>query len=138
MVRLRKLLGLPPTEFRLLSRAALVLMAMRLALWLLPPHLRERLLRGPARRPALGTASSPETIGWSVTTASRVIPRATCLVQALAARLLLQQAGHPAELHIGVARDGDGLFQAHAWVESRGRVVIGYSEPGLYKSMQAL
>jgi hypothetical protein len=48
-----------------------------------------------------------------------------CLVQALAARTLLQRAGYDARLRIGVAKPPDAGFQAHAWVELSGVAVIG-------------
>ncbi len=53
------------------------------------------------------------------------MPRATCLPQALAAEALLRRAGHPADLRIGVAKTGPGRLLAHAWVECRGRVIVG-------------
>jgi hypothetical protein len=49
----------------------------------------------------------------------------SCLNQALAAQVLLGRRGHPSLVHIGVARGERGQFQAHAWVESGGQVVIG-------------
>jgi hypothetical protein len=60
-----------------------------------------------------------------VTLASRCVPSATCLTQALAGQVLLSRHGHPASLRIGVARSAAGEFQAHAWVECHGRIVIG-------------
>jgi hypothetical protein len=54
-----------------------------------------------------------------------VVPHATCLPQALAAASLLAHAGHEAELHIGVKKNTKGKLEAHAWVESAGRIVVG-------------
>jgi hypothetical protein len=56
--------------------------------------------------------------------ASRFVPYATCLTQALAARKLLGDAGQFAELKIGVAKS-TGDFEAHAWLEIDGRIVLG-------------
>ena len=56
--------------------------------------------------------------------ASRFVPYATCLTQALAARKLLRDAGQVAELKIGVAKS-TGDFEAHAWLEIDGRIVLG-------------
>jgi hypothetical protein len=55
------------------------------------------------------------------------VPGATCLPQALAARHLLKRAGYAAQLRIGVAKDKQALFQAHAWVEVDGAVVADRS-----------
>jgi hypothetical protein len=52
----------------------------------------------------------------------------TCLAQSLAAQVLLTRRGYPTLLHIGVVRGEGGQFQAHAWVESEGKIVIGGSD----------
>lgn len=56
--------------------------------------------------------------------ASRYVPYATCLTQALAARKLLRLYGQSAELKIGVSKS-NGEFEAHAWLEIDGRIVLG-------------
>jgi hypothetical protein len=55
--------------------------------------------------------------------ASRLIPSATCLTQALALTDLLSRNGHDSTLRIGVANDG-GRFAAHAWVECGGAPLL--------------
>jgi len=54
---------------------------------------------------------------WAVASASRYVPRATCLVRALAAEALLIGQGYPVRLCIGVTREGENGLGAHAWVE---------------------
>lgn len=68
--------------------------------------------------------NSPERIVSAVRRCSRVVPRATCLTQALAARKLLEKEGHAADLKIGVAKDGS-ILRAHAWLELDGRIILG-------------
>jgi len=68
---------------------------------------------------------APERIAWCISVASRYIPGATCLTQALTAQIFLVRRGYDSVLRIGVARDRNGNFMAHAWVEHEGRVVIG-------------
>ena len=70
--------------------------------------------------------------------ASRYVPRATCLTQALTMQVLLERAGYDARLRIGVARGDEGQFQAHAWVESQDGIVIGGSDLGRYTGLLAL
>jgi Transglutaminase-like superfamily len=65
-----------------------------------------------------------QRIAWAVTSAARYVPAATCLTQALAAKVLLTVAGREARLTIGVEKDGNRL-RAHAWVEGNGRVIVG-------------
>lgn len=72
-----------------------------------------------------------EQICRAVRRVSRYIPSASCLTQALAAKILLRRSGHEAKLRIGVAKGAAGDFQAHAWVEVAGRSVIGGSDSQL-------
>ena len=165
---LRRFLRLPPTRRRALLTSAAVVAFVRLLLWLLPSASLWRLLRrtalggpdrarawqpvakaplhsngatrgfttgcwSPARRDALS-----DEIAWSVTTAARYIPRATCLTQALAAQWLHTRAGCATRLRLGVTRGADGVFRAHAWLERDGRVVVGGEERGAYAAFPPL
>ena len=68
---------------------------------------------------------------WAVEAVStRVLRDRPCLTQALVARRFLRQCGVDALLKIGVARDEGGEFQAHAWLEYEGRIVIGGANSG--------
>ena len=85
-----------------------------------------------------GEVWSEDRLVWAVGAASRYVPRATCLAQALAIQLVLKQSGRQASLHIGVnGAEGDHL-DAHAWVVSQGRVLFGGSNPGSYTHLVAL
>lgn len=128
MSSLRKWLRRAPVERRLLLQAWLLLGLIRVTLWLLPLRIVHRLL---ARQKPAAAQASIEQIGWAVTIASVYLPFATCLPQALVAQMLLRRHGYPADLRIGVARDGDGRLEAHAWVEAAGQIVIGGSASAL-------
>src|SRR5215831_18997330 len=140
MERLRKFLLLTATERSLLIRAVLLLGAIRVGLWLLSFRTLWDLL---ARvTPARGRSrdldySSPEQVARAVTAASRYVPRATCLTQALAAQVLLTRQGYPVSLRIGVAKGEGGRLEAHAWVENQGEVVIGGAALGRYTLLLA-
>lgn len=104
--------------------AVSVLVGVRIALSALPfawviRHV-ERLASIPIRLPG----QSPARVGARVARISRRVPGAACLAQALAARVLLSWHGHDSTVRYGVRRDG-GVVEAHAWVEARGRVVVG-------------
>jgi hypothetical protein len=103
--------------------------AARIALWVLPFRTARRLLSR-STHPA-ATDVTPERITWALTRARRIVPRATCLPQALAAEALLIRSGLPAELRIGVVKTAQGRLEAHAWVESGGRIVVGELREGL-------
>ena len=136
MERLRRFIHLTPSDRRLLVGTALLLGAIRLGLRLLPFKVLRRLLgklaKAPGERREAGQAST-ERIVWAVTVASRYVPKATCLTQALAARLLLARHGYPpARLHIGVARGEKGLLEGHAWLESQGEIIVGGGDLSRY------
>lgn len=121
-------------------RAMLLVAGFRVALRILPFRIVQRAALG-AR--SLGARHRRDVhvpasrIIWAVTTAARYIPGATCLPQALAAHRLLTRAGHDSRIEIGVARDEQERFKAHAWVVFGGVVVIG-ATPDHYTPLAAL
>lgn len=56
---------------------------------------------------------------------ARLVPRATCLTQAMALQWLLARSGHASELFVGVRQAAGGQFEAHAWVSCNQRIVLG-------------
>ena len=128
---LRRALRLPPQERRLALVALGWLATVRLLLWLIPfERLRQELRRASDRSSLSMHPDRPSASGIAraVVRASRFVPRATCLAQAMTAQLLLSRAGYPATLHIGVARGADGRFEAHAWTMCEGTAIIGGAE----------
>ena len=128
MKRLRKFLSLMPSDRRLLVSAALLLGAIRLGLWLLPFQTWRHLLVSRAKTtPELraGEQASLNRVVWDVTVASRYMPGVKCLARALATKVLLAHQGYISELRLGVTKSEEGQLDAHAWVESQGRIVIG-------------
>ncbi len=71
----------------------------------------------------------------AVERASRWIPGARCLPQALAAQVLLARTGLTTDLRIGVTRGPEEKLGAHAWVEHQGRVVLGERDIGRYTTL---
>jgi hypothetical protein len=119
----RKFARLPAKDRAVLTRTVLTLGAARLATWLLPYGVGRRLLIGKRRSPS--PTLTRDQVRWAMDKAQRVVPRATCLPQALAAEALLTRSGLAAELQIGVKKTPDGKLAAHAWVLSEGRIVVG-------------
>ena len=137
-----KFLLLPTTEKLLLMEAVFLLITMELGKRILPFRALRRLLPQAADEYAQLSRASytpPERIAWAVQAASRWTPGArSCLTQALAAQVLLTRRNHTARLHIGVARGERDRFQAHAWVESGGKVLIGESGLERYTPLAVL
>ena len=101
------------------------MVTVRVALTALPYRRVERLVSRLARRRAAAALAPTDRIAWAVAAVGRRLPGATCLVQALAASIMLARGGTRAIVRIGVARERGGPLESHAWVESEGRVVIG-------------
>lgn len=129
----------PESTRRRVARAAatwLVVAGTRLALTVLPWRFVDRLTervavvrpwaaRQPARRIAARTV---RVAGY--------VPGASCLTQAIAARVLLAWGGHASALRFGVRRDGAALV-AHAWLEHQGQVLVGGPDVAQYATLAA-
>ncbi|MGH9545984.1 MAG: lasso peptide biosynthesis B2 protein, partial [Terriglobales bacterium] len=122
-------------EVPILWRAGVLLCAIRLALWIVPFAKLRRVVAVLADgRPARTPRYSADQFSWAVRAVSRYVPRATCLTQALVLHILLRWEGLQSRIRIGVSKDA-GQFEAHAWVESQDRVVIGDSGLQRYTPM---
>jgi hypothetical protein len=56
----------------------------------------------------------------------------------MAAQTLLLRAGYNPQVKIGVAKNENMQFEAHAWLVLEGRVLIGGSEVERYTALTAL
>jgi len=142
MKRLGKLLRLAHAERVLLIEATLLLGAISLGLRLVPFGRLRRLLDH-LSRPRHGLRPqarlSAARIAWAVERMGRVVPDArSCLVQALAAQVLLARRGCHSSVRIGVAHPSGESLHAHAWVESEGRGVLGTPHAGQYTPLPGL
>ncbi|PYO53045.1 MAG: lasso peptide biosynthesis B2 protein [Candidatus Rokuibacteriota bacterium] len=125
VARLRRFLRLSGADQKVLLETCALLLAVQLGLSLLPFQIVRRFMLGHVGTRRRQPPMPPERIGWAVSTAGRLVPRATCLPQAVVAEGLLKRMGYQAALHIGVARGEGPALSAHAWVECLGRVVVG-------------
>lgn len=131
--RLLKFLRLSGREKLFLITALGWMIYYRLALKTTPL---QELLAATKRRAA---APGPDS-GWIsldraaglTNAAGRLVPFATCLSKTLAGHVILARAGHQTSIHIGVTRDQEAGFGAHAWLSWQDRVVVG-SLPDLEK-----
>jgi hypothetical protein len=135
-----RFLNLSTDEQVFLLRAVLLVGLVRLGLWLLPLRTLQHALGSLFKREKTpGKQQLPvERISWAVQVAGSIVPRSTCLVQALAVQALLASGGQASTLCIGVAKDADSSIEAHAWVEMDGQVIIGATEPGRYTRLMTV
>lgn len=124
--RIARFRSLSARDRRSFLQALLVVGVVRLALWVVP----FRRVRAwsertrPSHRARAGEIGEARRLGRAVERAGGTIPAATCLVQAVAAEVMLRRAGLPVEVRIGVRRNG-GELTAHAWAVSDGVPVVG-------------
>lgn len=128
MKALARLLSMSRAQRRLLASALATNIRARVALHFLSMDRLRRWATTPAFSPA---AADVEQVVWACRAAAQRMPFATCLSSALALQHLLARSGHASELHIGVANDARE-FQAHAWLEREGRILIGEQDQHRY------
>jgi hypothetical protein len=105
-------------SFWLLARVAAHLQVSRL------PAVLAAIDRRAARRPYRESLPAAESLRLLEAAARRLRPRPRCLVRALAGYELLRERGVDVRCVIGGRRGGPG-FEAHAWLEIEGRVLLG-------------
>jgi hypothetical protein len=129
MQKLYKLLHISFQTRQLLIDASVILTLVRLGLWLLPFRIWQRLLMKIVRTDGIWHGEdrvSEAKIVWAVEIVSRYqFGSVKCLARALTTQILFAKWGYDAQLHIGVAKSEVGDLEAHAWVESEGKVAIG-------------
>lgn len=147
---LTKYRALSKREQRVLRRALGMVLLVRCALFLMPfRQLHSLLIRraGKGRGSDSGTSGecdsgrfrgNAEPLAWAVATVSRLVPAATCLTQALALQALLGRSGERSTLHVGFLRESTGEVRGHAWLEWRGRVLIGGNSSSAFTRLIAL
>jgi hypothetical protein len=130
--QIRRLLTLTSKECYLLIEALFLLIIFRLMLVTLPFHQIARFLKLHS-----GVASIHEHTTNTNTNTTRIISWAIdvityystnkeiCLAQALTGRSMLLRRGYRPTLFIGIAKDQQGNFLAHAWLTCQNTIVTG-------------
>lgn len=131
-------MGIILSFIRLTSRDKLVaiqsiywLIIIRIMIWIFPFHSVKKKVQKIAGNvnPHVNNAVSMSKLRVMIALSARYIPRATCLVQALAGFILFSKYGYETSIKIGVLTE-NGEFEAHAWLEHDDKVVLGESEKG--------
>lgn len=86
-----------------------------------------------------GSRQAAERVSWAVSATSRWVPwRATCLMEAVAAKKLLERRGVSSTLYLGVASaDPETAFEAHAWLRCGTAIVTGDAERQRFTAVTA-
>lgn len=84
-----------------------------------------------------GSPAEAARVAWAVEVVSRRLPMTdNCLVRAVATLSILRRRGLPGELRLGVARETGREFEAHAWVECEGEILVGGEEAARFTLLQ--
>lgn len=142
MRQLSRFLSLERQDRTLLVVSIVLLAAIRAGLRVLSfarlRSLLATLARSGPRKDGSGGVSRERAV-WAIETASRHVPAiGTCLTQALALQVLLARMGCQSHLRIGVTKNADRTFIAHAWLEKDGLILIGEAGHRNYTPMPAL
>lgn len=126
--RVSKFVSLSRDEQALLCTATVLLLSSRVLLPLARLDRTHGLIHWLVRAlPPYTTVQSQDSITWALSVAATAVPvECSCLMQAVVGERLLADHGYQAQIRLGVASDQQ--FQAHAWVERHGEVVIGELE----------
>lgn len=128
MGKLIRFLRLDPVDRRLFLFALFLLAGIRIGVALLPFKILTKVLGSLGRivrYPASFHPSLPDRIAWAVEKTSAYVPAAKCLCRALAGQVLLSWCGVASDLHIGVLKRSETCLEAHAWLVSEGRILVG-------------
>ena len=129
MDRLFRFLKYPFPERLILVQVTILLVSIRVALIFLPFRTISRFTQSMRREksdPNAVEIVSMKRILWAINRAGGSILRdRACLTQALAGQVLLNRCGISTRVKIGVLKDREGHFQAHAWLENDGQVLLG-------------
>jgi Transglutaminase-like superfamily len=128
MKKISKFFNLNNRKKQLLISTFILLTLVRLGLWLLSFKTLQKLLSSISKaKPQYQEKHqiSIDEITWAVEVSSLYTPGVKCLARALTCQVFMSRQGYESNLCIGVAKGEAGDLKAHAWLESRGQVVIG-------------
>ncbi|UDL92535.1 lasso peptide biosynthesis B2 protein [Mesorhizobium sp. PAMC28654] len=129
MRNLSRVLSLSGSEILFLGRCLLVVTAARLGLTLFSYNrVRAVVMRLDARQAA--DIADLRRVAWGVAAAARLVPRASCLTQALSGQYILARQGSASNIRIGIERDTGTQLKAHAWLMSGNHIVLGGTVDG--------
>lgn len=126
--RLEKAADLSLRDWWTLAEAAWTLLAVNIALRIVPFNRLQRWAEATKERPVTQAGDAiVRRVTWLVTVAANhhLLPT-RCLARSVALTRMLARRGIATDLKLGVRRD-DAKFEAHAWVEWRGEIV---NDPG--------
>ena len=130
MGRVSRFISLEPSEKKLFFFSIGWLCVTRLSLTIFPFRKTMYLVESQVKRRLGKHRGSPAEISatrlsWLVSRAACLVPGSTCLVKALAGKIIFASQGLNPQLHIGVNMQEEHGLEAHAWLTLDGEVILG-------------
>jgi hypothetical protein len=126
MTILNNFIILKPYDKFLVLKTYLYSCFIRLMLWVLPFSRVTIISKEMGKWKISNSENNIKKIIWSINVTDPYVIKSTCLSRAITAQILLSQNEYTSKIKIGVNKKDE--FQAHAWVEVDGDVIIGKSE----------
>ncbi|WP_299966736.1 lasso peptide biosynthesis B2 protein [uncultured Roseobacter sp.] len=105
--------------------ALAVVVFVRAALWITRyQRIRSALVRPCPEDPQTSRRATVARITRAVARIARFIPDASCLTQTISCQAMLSWKGIPSTITMGLKKDSNGVFKAHAWLSWDGQVVL--------------
>jgi hypothetical protein len=121
---LKNYLKLSWLDKKLIIKTLIIMTIIRIMLTLTPFTVTQQFIHR-TKKKTLQTIIPVEKLIWSVKSVSQHLPTTTCLTDALTAQYLLKNNGYTGEIKIGVDKDAEGQFEAHAWLEYNNQIILG-------------
>ena len=131
MQKIKRAARLTLSDWRYLTIAAIELLAARIRLSVFAVEKILRELRAPSSVPSPQlrcplAGSDVERLSWAIAVAAQHVPwRSDCLIRTIAADRWLRRHHLQPDFHLGVAKDEQGVFVAHAWLRYGDVTVTG-------------
>jgi hypothetical protein len=111
----------------LVFEAAVTLWVIKAILVWLPFERWRAILQRPIRQGTNPPLERVAEVVWAVDRVSQRWPKALpCLPRAVTVHSMMARRHWNCQLELGVALDAEGRFEAHAWVEHLGQIIIGH------------
>jgi hypothetical protein len=133
METLNKFILLPNFEKKLLIKAIFLILLVRFVTFILPFGITKIfLLKSKAvKHGHILNPPSQDKIRWAVDAITNKIPfTKNCLVKSIVIHILFLNSGYESKINFGIMKNNNEKLNAHAWIESEGKIFS--SEEGLY------
>ena len=93
-------------------------------------------VEGESPERSVSTDAATRHVRWGVQSVVQHLPwHSTCLMQALAGRLMLRRRGIASQLVLAARPGSAGALEAHAWLTACDGIVLGERESGDYQPL---